>query len=31
MPLPVALWPEPYHGMFFPFTLIFSIAWGFEM
>lgn len=31
IPLPVALWPEPYRGMFFPFNLIFSIAWSFEM
>ncbi|KAI0731547.1 hypothetical protein C8Q72DRAFT_233727 [Fomitopsis betulina] len=31
IPLPVALWPEPYRGMFFPFNLIFSIAWSFEI
>jgi len=31
MPLPVDLWPEYYHRMFFPLNLIFSIAWGFEI
>ncbi|EPT00440.1 hypothetical protein FOMPIDRAFT_1023814 [Fomitopsis schrenkii] len=31
MPLPVVSWEEPYRGMYFPFTLIFSIAWGFEI
>ncbi|KZT69663.1 hypothetical protein DAEQUDRAFT_247780 [Daedalea quercina L-15889] len=31
MPLPAELWPAQYRRMYFPFNLIFSIAWAFEI